>query len=395
MGTKKLTHAEYLQSAFADFEQASAELRTFYSSLETRVAELTQALRKSERAESEQRAEKFQLASRLTALLDALPAGVVELASDGTIAHFNPAATKLLGELRVGEQWSGVVERAFRPRWDDGHDVSLVDERRVNIDTAAMAGKSGQILLIKDVSETRRLQDRLGHHQRLSAKTEVAAALAHQIRTPLSSAILHLGALRQLGSADEAIQSIHDKTQKGLRHIECLVSDMLMYSRDQKFEMDMLSIDAFMAQIATQLVTKDIELTVQASGTQELSLHIRANSDALLSVLQNLVDNAADAGATSIKIIAKIEASIVKFVVQDNGPGIAPKDRHEIFEPFVTNRTDGNGLGLAIGRAICYAHGGDLILNNDGASSQGACFVMALPTLASDFEDVAELKQAF
>ena len=393
MGTKKITHAEYLQSAFADFEQASAELRTFYSSLESRVAELTTALHVAQRAESEQRAQRFQLASRLSALLDALPAGVVELASDGTVAHFNPAAISLLGELQHGEQWSGVVERAFRPRWDDGHDVSLVDERRVNIDTAAMTGKAGQILLIKDVTETRRLQDRLSHHQRLSAKTEVAAALAHQIRTPLSSAILHLGALRQLGSTNEAVKTAHDKTLKGLRHIECLVRDMLMYSRDQKFTMDVLAVEDFMAQISSRVVPSNAKLTLQSAAAAAVPLCIRGNSDALLSVLQNLIDNAADAGATSIHISCDVDASMVTFCVQDNGPGVPQKICHEIFEPFVTNRANGNGLGLAIGRAICYAHGGDLIL--DSSTNNGSRFCVVLPILDSDFSEIAELKQAF
>ena len=394
MGTKKITHAEYLQSAFADFEQASSELRTFYASLESRVAELTRALKEAQAAESCERAEKIELAARLSSLLDALPAGVVELAVDGKVAHLNPAAVELLDEVECGEQWSDVVQRAFSPRWDDGHDITLTSGRRVNIETAALSGKAGQILLLKDVTDTRRLQDRLNHHQRLSAKTEVAAALAHQIRTPLSSAMLHLSQLRNLVSGNEQSAQIAEKALKGLRHIEKLISDMLMYSRDQRFEMELVSAADLMAAIATHAIGIEQQVTVQQISPADHSPTIRVNVEALVSVVQNAVDNAIGAGANRIQIYCQDENALVKIYIQDDGPGVPAKNRKEIFEPFVSGRSNGTGLGLAIGRAVCRAHGGDLVLADDDRR-QGACFCLALPIMAEDFDEVAELKQAF
>lgn len=393
MGTRKITHGEHLQSAFADFERASDELKEFYASLEERVAGLVCTLRDFEKSESELLSEKAELNSRLTSLLEALPAGVVELSRDGTIAHANPAAKHLLGGMLEGEQWSDVVGRAFLPRWDDGHDISLGDGRRVNIETAALVGRSGQILLIKDVTETRRLQERLSLHQRLSAKTEVAAALAHQVRTPLSTAILYLTNLRQSGLSKEGSLELIEKALKGMRHIETIVSDMLMFSRDHKFEMEIIDLKDLLESLTVCASDDDTKVVIEQCTPEGDETSVRVNRDALLSVIQNLIDNAISAGAKIIRIVASVERSIAKVSVIDNGPGIEESIQNEIFEPFYSTKTQGNGLGLAIARSICRAHSGDLILEHE--SGHGACVSLVLPLFEKNYREQSGLKQAF
>ena len=168
--------AEQLSEAFAEFEDASRALGLFYRDLERQVARLSEELAQARAAEAREYSEKERVARRLQSLLDALPGGVVVLDQHGRVQSCNPVAGELLGPVVCGEGWSDVVERAFAPRWDDGHDVSLADGRRVNIATQALDGEPGQILLISDVTETRRLHEQLEHHKRLSAKTEMAAA---------------------------------------------------------------------------------------------------------------------------------------------------------------------------------------------------------------------------
>lgn len=393
MGTKKITHGEYLQTAFADFERASGELKDFYASLENRVAGLISALRDAERSESELLAEKAELNSRLTALLEALPAGVVELSSEGKLAHANSAAESLLGVLHHGEQWSDVVARSFQPRWDDGHDISLADGRRVNIATAALVGRAGQILLIKDVTETRCLQERLNLHQRLSAKTEVAAALAHQVRTPLSTAILYLSNLRQTGLSAEQSSDLVDRALKGMHHIEKIVADMLMFSRDHKFDMQVIALKDIFQCLENHTRQGEVKLEISEGTCQGIEINVRGNRDALVSVIQNLLDNAIAAGAQLINLEATVEGSAVKILITDNGPGIDDNVREQIFEPFFSTKPQGNGLGLAIARSVCRAHSGDLILEN--SEKHGARFSLILPLVETDYQEAIELKQAF
>ena len=119
--------------------------------------------------------EKERLANRLELLLKVLPGGVVVLDGQGLIQEHNPTALDMLGEPLLEQSWSEVIQRAFMPRPDDGHDISLVDGRRVNISTCPLGEEPGQILLITDVSEMRQLQDRLSQQQRLAAMGETAA----------------------------------------------------------------------------------------------------------------------------------------------------------------------------------------------------------------------------
>ena len=191
MTTDAQLSPEALQNAFRDFNQLSNQLASSYQALEQRVVHLNDELHRTQDARIRELTEKERLANRLSTLLQALPGGVVALDGNGIVQEHNQAAIDLLGEPLAGISWAQVIERAFAPRSDDGHDVSLADGRRVNISTCPMINEPGQILLLTDVTEMRALQDRLNQQQRLVAMGEMAASLAHQIRTPLASAMLY------------------------------------------------------------------------------------------------------------------------------------------------------------------------------------------------------------
>ena len=133
-------------------------------------------------------AEKERLANRLQSLLDLLPGGVIVIDGQGVVREANPVARNLLGQPLVGMLWRQVIARNFAPREDDGHEISLKDGRRLSIATRSLHAEPGQLVLLTDLTETRRLQDQLSRHERLSALGRMVASLAHQIRTPLSAA---------------------------------------------------------------------------------------------------------------------------------------------------------------------------------------------------------------
>ena len=105
-----------------------------------------------------------QQVTRYKQVLDVMPAGVILLDANGRVAEANPEAHRLLGEPLTQQRWFDVIQRAFSPRDDDGHE---------------------------DMTETRLLQSRVSDLQRLSSLGKMVASLAHQVRTPLSSAILY------------------------------------------------------------------------------------------------------------------------------------------------------------------------------------------------------------
>lgn len=391
MTTDAQLSPEALQNAFRAFNQLSTQLASSYQALEERVIHLNAELHRTQDARIRELTEKERLANRLSTLLQALPGGVVALDNNGIVHEYNQAAVELLGEPLTGISWSQVILRAFAPRSDDGHDVSLVDGRRVNISTCPMINEPGQILLLTEVTEMRALQDRLSQQQRLVAMGEMAASLAHQIRTPLASAMLYTSHLRRSDLKPDDHDRYCEKVRSRLAHLEHIVTDMLLYARSnntgvqESFRIhDLLTelehnLDAHLLHSACKYQWRD-----ETTGGE-----LVANQQMLLSALTNLGMNALQAmqGQGELTVIARQSGSQhIEILVCDNGPGI-PKDKlQHIFDPFFTTRSEGTGLGLAVVRAIINAHKGEVVV--DSQTGKGTTFVLRLPALVlSELQD--------
>ena len=377
--------AQELQDAFGAFNQLSAQLTESYQQLEVRVAGLTSALETEQDERIKELTEKERVASRLASLLHALPGGVVVIDGEGKVQEHNPAAELLLGQPLLGLPWSDIIKRSFAPRSDDGHDISLVDGRKVNISTCPLGTEPGQILLITDVTEIRYLQDRTGQQQRLAAMGKMAASLAHQIRTPLSSALLYVSNLKRQVLSDEDRFSLTEKMTSRLRHLEQLIEDMLMYSREGKVGEELFSSQNLLDELY-QGLEPQLELTQTrfVSTNNERDLMIHGNRQMLLSALTNLAMNAMQAMKESdktergkIEVIITKEKNNVCIAIKDNGPGIPLDVQEQIFDPFYTTRTQGTGLGLAVVQAVAKAHDGKVKL--ESTPNKGSIFKVILP----------------
>jgi two-component system sensor histidine kinase FlrB len=386
-----------LEDAFQTFNQLSDQLAASYHALEQQVSHLNEELTKSHNARLKELTEKERLANRLSTLLQALPGGVIVLDCDGRIQEFNPAAEDLLGTPLEKELWMDVINRAFAPRTDDGHEVSLTDGRRVNISTCPLLNEPGQIILITDVTEMRDLQDNLNQKQRLVEMGEMAASLAHQIRTPLASAMLYNSNLRRAELSDSDRTRYVGKIKNRLAHLEHIVNDMLLYARsnsigvEEKFQMTQLLTELELF-LDSQLLNTNIEFDWQ-DKTEDVS--VSANKQMLLSALSNLCVNAIQAmqGNGKIQVTArKTGDSNIEILVCDNGPGINDEKLKNIFDPFFTTRNEGTGLGLAVVRAIINAHKGQVLV--DSQEGVGTTFIVTIPlinAISSNFiQDQAE-----
>ena len=392
--------AQELQDAFGAFNQLSEQLTQSYQQLEVRVAGLTSALETEQDERIKELTEKERVASRLASLLHALPGGVVVIDDEGKVQEHNPAAELLLGQPLLGLPWSDIIQRSFLPRSDDGHDISLVDGRKVSISTCPLGSEPGQILLITDVTEIRYLQDRIGQQQRLAAMGKMAASLAHQIRTPLSSALLYVSKLKRQILSDTERFELTEKMTSRLRHLEQLIEDMLMYSREGK-----VGEEFFTTQSLLEELNKDLEAQLELTQTSLIKVNMAAdliihgNRQMLLSALSNLTMNAMQAMKESNKCEANagiIEISITSndkdicIAIKDNGPGIPSDLQQQIFDPFYTTRKQGTGLGLAVVKAVAKAHGGDV--QYESVENKGSVFKFILPLENKESLQVADVK---
>lgn len=377
-----------LEQAFGIFNQVSEQLTTAYHALEERTARLNTELAAARSERLQQLAEKERLANRLETLLNALPAAVVVLDGAGRIGECNPAARDFLGEPLVGQCWAEVFERAFVPRLVEHQEFSLRDGRRVHMSQSTLGAEPGQILLFKDVTETRVLQERLNHHQRLSAMGEMTAGLAHQIRTPLAVALLYSAQLLNPSHGTQEVARYAGKIQDRLRHLETLVNDMLLFARGGTGgDVETVTVEALLSGFSQAMEaytsTGECALTI-VDETHNALLH--GHQQALLSALQNLATNAMQACGTQTQLVLAARCSVdakgnpqVLLALSDNGPGVPAELRERIFEPFFTTRTDGTGLGLAVVQSIVHAHHGSIRV--DSVPGNGSTFTLSLPEI--------------
>ncbi|MGH8355752.1 MAG: sensor histidine kinase [Pseudomonas sp.] len=369
-----------LEQAFALFNQMSTQLSESYSLLEARVTELKGQLALVSAQRMQELAEKERLAHRLQSLLDLLPGGVIVIDGQGVVREANPVARSLLGQPLVGMLWRQVIARNFAPREDDGHEISLKDGRRLSIATRSLHAEPGQLVLLTDLTETRRLQDQLSRHERLSALGRMVASLAHQIRTPLSAALLYASHLAEQVLPVEQQQRFAGRLKERLHELEHQVRDMLVFARGELPLPDRLPPKALFEALRSAAESQVMEMAVRWQCDVQGG-ELLCNRDTLVGTVLNLVENAIQAGGREarLKIHLYVRGASLRLCISDNGPGIEAATLARLGEPFFTTKTTGTGLGLAVVKAVARAHQGELRLRS--RAGRGTCATLVLPLI--------------
>ncbi|MBL1433720.1 MAG: PAS domain-containing sensor histidine kinase [Gammaproteobacteria bacterium] len=323
----------------------------------------------------------------LTRLLDALPAGVIVLDAKGFVERSNIVACDLLGEPLVGQPWYDVIRRCFESGSSDSDYLRIKGGRYVSIATKPLDGLPGQVLLISDVTEKYRLQDRLRCYKRLSTMGEVAASLAHQIRTPLSSALLYATNLQSVDCDKKTRESFLDKVVSRLNHLDNLVNSLLMFAGKGRFTVKHIAIDTLHNELVSGI---DTQVNTSACDINHINhcsdAVVMGNQAALLSAIQNIIINAVQVCTDNGKINIVFDHALdtagrdcIQIKIQDNGPGINSEALQEIFKPFYTTKKNGTGLGLAVVNDVIKAHSGEINVSSE--LGIGTEFIINLPSV--------------
>jgi two-component system sensor histidine kinase FlrB len=383
---------EQLKDAFNLFNSMSAQLSQSYEFLESKVEELSGELAEVSLQRMRELADKERIAERLESLLHMLPGGILLLDGEGRIRECNPAAQALLepsedqGSL-LGERWRDVITSSFSPKPDDGHEISLVDGRRVSLQTASLGSEPGQIILITDQTDTRKLQDSLSQHQRLSSMGNMVASLAHQIRTPLSAAMIYGEHLQNEDLPSEKREKFANKMMQRLHHLEHQIRDMLIFARGEA----PLNDDVLLSQLIHDW-QEALEIPLQQNNgscefqVNKIDVHIHCNRDALIGALMNLVNNALEACGQKARLQVRINVTAlyqVEIEIEDNGPGFDSENNDQILQPFFTTKSNGTGLGLAVVQAIARAHYGEFSIASTGEGAVARFKLPAQPIIDS------------
>lgn len=378
-----LDSSQPVENALSLFDKLSSQLTHSYRNLENKVSQLKTDLSEEESQRRKQFIEKEKIANRLSTLLEILPAGVVLLDESGIVTECNPAAKDLLGEPLEGLAWLDVIKRCFAPKHDDGHEVSLKDGRRVRIETRSMQSGQGQLILLSDLTETRLLQEKVSRAERLSSLGRMMASLAHQIRTPLSTAMLYAGHLAQPKFEEQLRIPLAEKLLSRLTHLEHQIRDMLVFAKGESRLAERLEVSRFADALKQAIDPVCMNAGVTCNWSLDLGDQvIMCNRETLVGACLNLINNSIEAciNAKQERIVLKVslqsKENAIRFSVSDNGPGITSDDLSKVYEPFYTTKPQGTGLGLAVVQAVVKAHKGEFKIRS---GKKGVVASISLP----------------
>jgi two-component system sensor histidine kinase HydH len=208
----------------------------------------------------------------------------------------------------------------------------------------------------------RQKDEEIKRNARLAILGETAAALAHEVRNPIGALKIFLSLLKSdVADRPQASEMVShmDRTISSLNHV---VENILHFAKDGSGALAPVNLHALLREQGA-VISSDprgtLEVTFDLTGNQ----FILGNEHSLRHVFSNILLNAAQ----SVKW-----AGIVKVTVSDNGPGVSPELLPKLFEPFVTGKNEGTGLGLSVARKMLSQQGASITLKNRAAPAHGA-----------------------
>jgi two-component system sensor histidine kinase FlrB len=378
----KLPDQQQLEAAFEQFNAVSDKLIGAYRQLESQAAVLNQQLDEANNALRQQVSANAALAERLGLLLEALPAGVLELSDEDQVISENPAAIQMLGRHVQNQHWQDILPLLTPTEIDQSY--RLESGRYLTLQYKPLPASGGRIALLQDVTRLNQLSGELARQEKLAAMGSMAASLAHQLRTPLSTAMLYASNLKNADLKEEDRQKFIDKILTRLKALEGLIQNMLGFVRGQVSECEPLDLagvlDDLGAVFLPQCHARGIDFVCRADP--ESAITVKGDRKALIGAMTNLLENAMyfSHNGSCIELSVSLRGQSVCLAVSDSGPGIAEAELGRLFEPFYTTRSGGTGLGLAIVKKVADELGGEVACAN--RPEGGARFEFCLPVYA-------------
>jgi signal transduction histidine kinase len=356
-GTEAVTDAAFceadLRAGFDAFIEASRRLEERYAELKTRAAAVDEQLQSANRRLQ-------QAVGERDAIFAALPLGVVARRRDGEITFQNDEAKRLCKAASTA--------RVDLMRASQG-DHSIGDGG-VRVRIAALP--DGDLLLLEDRSRIRELEREVHRLDRLAGLSELALGVAHEIKNPLNGA-MGFAELLDRNPEGEPARRYAQRIRQGLSQVDEIVKSLLAFARPEAARGPLSTIARVVAEAASHAGLAPQRVTFSGDG------ELRVDGDALTRALAVLFRNAAEAtteGAV-IRVHARALGGRAEITVEDEGPGVPRELAASVFEPFVSTKERGTGLGLPLASRVLSFLGGELTLCNPG--ERGARFCVRLP----------------
>ena len=366
---------------------------------------MTEQLAIAKEADERNRLREEAARHYLECVLESLTTGVITLDADGRLKTFNKAAEQILGVSLVSlwgsnwHQWHGKspqqtlladVFAAIHETADSDKPVQVEyaapDDARILLGKATILPEdndNGVVMVIDDITVLIRAQKE-------AAWGEVAKRLAHEIRNPLTPIQL---------SAERLAWKLHDKLDeqdaqilsrstdtivKQVAALKEMVEAFRNYARAPSLNLEKQDLNGLVSEVLVLYEAGACKFNARLSAD---ALPIVADTTAMRQVLHNLFKNAAEAAesdeAPQVNVETGREGGQVFLTVCNNGKSFSKEMLHNAFEPYVTDKPTGTGLGLPVVKKIIEEHGGRISLSNQNEG--GACVKIALPRLVETY----------
>jgi len=343
-------------------------------------------------------------------ILSSIAAGVVTLDSEGYVLTWNGAAERIvrlkanrveglhyeavLDRLRIAEQDKNTLRSAIASVSETGETYQAYklvfrregrDEVYVNLSISQLLNSAGEqlglVLIFEDITRETRMENEFRRMGELAAVGQLAASIAHELRTPLSSIKGAAQFLQKEYEDHSAIVEFLGIIIDEVNGLNKLTTEFLDFARPMELELKCVSVNEVVDK-TLQLMSVHITDS-NVVGKEELdpsAPQIRADEDQLEQVLRNIVLNALQAmpgGGMLTVSTGRGPAGGAYMSVADTGTGIAKENLERIFLPFVTTKTKGTGLGLSVVQKIVENHGGRIEVASE--LGKGSTFTVFLP----------------
>jgi two-component system sensor histidine kinase HydH len=330
--------------------------------------------------------------SRIKAFSDSLvenmPIGLVATDAGGRLSAFNQTAERILkraaGDV-LGKPAETVLPGSCRELFrtlaaerrliERELDCAVAADRTIPLDVIATTLHEddgafvGHVILFRDMTEIRRLEEEIARSRRLASLGSLAAGVAHEIRNPLSSIKGFATWFRERHREDPEDRETADVMIREVDRLNRVITQLLEFARPLTIDRVPMLLSAVIRH-ALRMVEGDARakgIVVEAdlsSDIGEIPLDADRMTQVFLNLFQNAIASMAAGGVLRVSLGQRDEKTVC-VTVADTGIGIPREDLHRVFDPYFTTRPSGTGLGLAIVQKIVEGHGGEVRLESE------------------------------